>query len=66
MTEFAHKFVLVDGDVIVVPHRRARRTLDVRDRREIPEVCWEIQLDSGIVRRIWPNELKAWEVEEVK
>ncbi len=66
MTSFSHRFVLADGDILVVPHHRARRTLDVRDRREIPEVCWEIELDSGIVRRVWPNELRSWNVEEVK
>ena len=66
MTDFKHTFVLVDGDVIVVPHHRARRTLDVRDRRDVVETVWEITLDSGIVRRVWPNEIKTWEVEEIK
>ncbi len=65
MANFAHRFVLADGDVIVVPHHRARRTLDVRDRREIPETVWEIELDSGLVRRLWPEQIKTWEVEEV-
>lgn len=65
MSSFAHRFILTDGDVLVVPHHRARRTLDVRDRRGVPETVWEIQLDSGLVRRVWPNELRTWEVEEV-
>ncbi len=63
---FYHRFVLNDGDVIVVPHHRARRTLDVRDRRQQVETVWEVETDSGLVRRLWPSDLKSWEQEEVK
>lgn len=64
-SERVHRFVLNDGEVLVLPLHRAQRTLDVRDNRRIPEVCWELELDSGLVRRVWPNELKSWEVGQV-
>ena len=57
-----HRFVLSDGEVLVLPLHRAQRTLDVRDNRRIPETVWECELDSGLVRRLWPEQVKTWEV----
>jgi hypothetical protein len=65
MTAFFHRFVLTDGSVIVVPHRQAQRVLDVRDNRRVPEVCWEIELDNGLVRRVWASEILTWEQEQI-
>ena len=63
--DFRHVFTLSDGSVIVVPHHRAVRTLDVRDRHRLPETVWEITLASGLVRRLWPEDVRDWTMEEV-
>lgn len=63
--DFRHVFTLHDGETISVPQRQAVRMLDVRDRRGQAEVVWEIILDSGLVRRVWANELRDWRMEEV-
>jgi hypothetical protein len=66
MTDYFHRFVLTDGSVIVVPHRQAQRVLDVRDNRRVPETVWEVQLDNGLVRRLWPSDVRSWDQEEVQ
>ena len=58
--DFRHRFVLHDGEVIVVPHRQARRVVDRRADRAQPETLWEVTLDSGLVRRIWMSEIRSW------
>lgn len=63
MSERFHRFVLQDGEVLTVPYQRAVRTLDVRDNRRVPETVWECSLDSGLIRRLWPEEIRTWEVE---
>ena len=58
--DYRHVFVLQDGETIIVPQRQAVRTLDVRDRRDRPEVVWEITSASGLVRRVWASEIREW------
>lgn len=62
--DFRHVFVLHDGETIIVAQRDAIRTLDVRDRRRLPETVWEIALASGLVRRVWASEVRSWTMEE--
>lgn len=64
MTDFMHRFILTDGSVIVVPHHRAQRVIDVHDNRRIPETCWDVELDSGLVRRLWPGDIREWMQED--
>lgn len=64
--DFRHRFVLHDGEVIQVPHRRAQRVIDRRGPRAEPETLWEVELDSGLVRRLWPNEIRTWTMEEIR
>lgn len=63
MPDYRHVFVLNNGETIIVPQRDAVRVLDRRGEWEQPQVCWEITLPSGVVRKVWPEELSSWEAE---
>lgn len=61
-----HVFRLADGETLIVPHADARRTLDKRGGAYTrPQVCWEVTLATGVVRRLWPEDVVSWDVEEL-
>lgn len=57
-------FRLRDGETIICAYRDAVRTLDKRSSSAPAETVWEITTDTGLIRRVWPNELIDWTVEE--
>ncbi len=59
-----HVFQLADGDVLIVPHRDAHRTLDKRSDRAPTETVWEVLTEQGL-RRVWPSDLIDWSLEEL-
>lgn len=61
--DFRHVFRLRDGEVILVAHRDARRTIDRRSDRAPIETVWEVTMPSGLVRRLWPEEIASWDQE---
>lgn len=63
MPDFRHVFTLTDGETIVVPHRQAQKVIDKRTGQTPPEICFEITLDSGLVRRVWMTEIREWRQE---
>jgi hypothetical protein len=65
VSDFKHRFVLRDGEVIVVAHRQARRVIDKRGPQAPAETAWEITLDSGIVRQVWVSDVAEWTQEPV-
>jgi hypothetical protein len=64
MTDLKHVFKLWNGEVIIVPQRDARRTIDKRGEHAPAETVWEVTTDKG-VRRLWPEEIQSWDAEEV-
>ncbi len=64
---FRHVFRLSDGEVLRCAPRDARRTVAKREERmpdHMAEVVWEVTLESGIVRRLWPEDVVEWTQEE--
>lgn len=62
---YRHVFRLADGETLVCAPREARRTLDRRGDGAPTETVWEVMLPSGIVRRLWPEEIRSWAQKEV-
>lgn len=62
---YRHRFVLADGSVLTCAPKDARRTIDKRHPQAQPETVWEVTLPSGIVRRLWPDEIRDWTQEDV-
>lgn len=62
---FRHVFVLSGGETILCAPNEARRVIDKRHERSEPEPLWEIQMPSGLVRRIWMDEVADWRMEAV-
>lgn len=60
-----HVFRTRSGETIRVPWSRARRTMDKRAPGLDPEVVWEITQDSGLILRLWPEDVLSWQAEEV-
>lgn len=60
-----HRFVLHSGEVLEVPGPLARRVIDKRSDRAPAETVWEITLPSGLIRRLWPDEIRDWDIEDV-
>lgn len=63
---FRHVFKLADGETLLVPQRDAQRVIDRRSDQAPPETCWDVKLPSGIVRRLWPDQIAGWEIEEIE
>ncbi len=64
---FIHVFRLADGEVLRCSPREARRTVAKREERmpdAMAEVVWEVTLESGLVRRLWPEDVVEWTQEE--
>ena len=59
-----HIFQLHNGETIECPHPDAHRVVDKRTDQAPPETVWEIRTPTGIIRRVWPNELRHWQLVE--
>ena len=57
-------FTLHDGTVLICGPGEAQRTLDRRGEGARPVTVWELTV-RGVVRRVWPNELRSWVREDV-
>ncbi len=63
--DFRHVFKTTDGEVLIVPHRDARRVIDRRSDQAPLETCWEVVTASGLVRTLWPSDILDWSQEEL-
>jgi hypothetical protein len=61
---YRHVFVLTDGATLFLAPHEAIRVSDRRSERSDPVVVWEVMLPSGIVRRLWPEDIVSWTQEE--
>ena len=62
---FKHVFLLADGEVLEAFPPHARRVVDVRSTGSRPETVWEITLPSGLIRRVWLDEITSWKQVDV-
>lgn len=63
-TTLRHVFRLADGETLILPQRAARRTVDRRGDGAPVETVWEVQTESGLIRRLWPEDIVSWDVED--
>lgn len=62
---YRYVFRLRDGETLTCDPRLAKRVIDRRHERSEPEPLWEIALPSGLIRRVWMDEIAEWTSEEV-
>ena len=62
---YRHVFILTDGETIIVPDYAARRVIDRRSDRAPVQTVWEVTMPSGLLRRLWPEDIASWDNEPV-
>lgn len=63
---YRHVFVLHDGETIICADREAKRTINRRSEQSDPVTVWEVTLPSGLVRQLWPEDIRSWETGDIR